>query len=598
MPVTPKFFNPLEDEDAWTCINCAHQDNFGGNDHCAACSQPRQKFPSFTATGEQPDLTVFTLNKDQSFASWPRPKPVITGYCYDSIMEKHEAESVSKNGILDVHVERPDRVRCVNQHLGAQGLLDRMVKVPSRWATQAEICCVHSPELFAELKSTHGKSYIRITGFSHSFEDGFNGLYEASSKYTSGGKPIYCHIIHDGFHDSHRIEHNSADGEWQIKRESLILKHTSDGPVAESGTAIVARIACSGSLESCAALDSWIVLDDICDVDDLSSVPTYVPLPSMRLRIDRSKTGCSRDDTSIDSNTYVGPHSFQAAVMAVGCVLNVAHAVVTGRITNGIAVVRPPGHHAKKGASQGFCLLNNVAIAAKVATTTWDVDRVVILDWDIHHGNGTEEIFYDDPNVLVINMHRFDNRAFYPGTGSPDRIGVGEGKGFNINIGWQTGDEGGMSDSDYLAAIRVIVLPILEQFKPGLLFISAGFDAAMGDPLGRCKVTCAGYAQMTQLLSSACNGKVVVVIEGGYNLTAVANSSEAVVIAHILDSVTIHYSNSQTGPYVAWTACTHHSPARHQTGSWPGSPRNHAAPRFTLELLVSHQSHHEIAIAA
>lgn len=591
LPFTPKFFD-IDDEDAWTCINCAHQENFGGKD-CAACSQPRQTFPSFSAAGEQPDLTVFTLNQAQPFASWPRPKPVKTGYCYDSIMEKHEAESVSKNGILDIHVERPDRVRCVNQHLDAQGLLDRMEKIPSRWATQAEICCVHSPELFAELKSTHGKSYIRISGFSHSFEDRVNGLYEASSQLTRSGKPIYCHIIHE----THRIEYNSADGEWQITRDSLVLTHTSDGPVAESNTAIVARIACAGSLESCAALDSWFVPDDICDLDDPRSVHTYVPLPSMRLRIDRSKTGCSRDDTSIDSNTYVGPHSFKAAVMAVGCVLNVAHQVYLGRITNGIAVVRPPGHHAKKAASQGFCLLNNVAIAAKVATTTWGLDRVVILDWDIHHGNGTEEIFYDDPKVLVINMHRFDNRAFYPGTGSPDRIGVGEGKGFNINIGWQTGDEGGMSDSDYLAALRVIVLPIVEQYRPGLLFISAGFDAAMGDPLGRCKVTCAGYAQMTQLLSSACDGKVVVVIEGGYNLTAVANSSEAVVIAYILDSVTIHSSNSQTGPNVAWTARTHHSTARHQTRSWPGSARNHAAPRFTLELLVSHQSHYEIAIA-
>jgi acetoin utilization deacetylase AcuC-like enzyme len=520
MPFTPKFFGM--DEDAWTCINCAHQYNFGGS-HCVACSQPRHGLQSLIGAGEQPDLTVFTLNKDQIFASWPRPKPVITGYCYDSIMEMHEAESVSKNGILDVHVERPDRVRCVNQHLSAIGLLDRMVKVPSRWATQAEICSVHSPELFAELKSTHGKSYIHITGCSHSFVD---GLYEASSQITHGGKHLYCHISQE----SVRIEHNSADGEWQIKSDELQFKHSTDGPVADSCTMIFARIACSESLESCAALDSWFVLenDDVND-DDPSA---FVPLPSMRLRIDRSKTGSSRDDTSIDSNTYVGLHSFQAAVMAVGCVLSVAHSVHTGSITNGIAVIRPPGHHAKKGASQGFCLLNNVAIAAKVATTNWGLDRVAILDWDIHHGNGTEEIFYDDPNVLVINMHRFDNRMFYPGTGSPDRIGVGEGKGFNINIGWQTGDEGGMSDSDYLAAMRVIVLPILEQFKPCLLFISAGFDAAMGDPLGRCKVTCAGYAQMTQLLSSACNGKVVVVIEGGYNLTAVANSSEAVVIAH------------------------------------------------------------------
>jgi acetoin utilization deacetylase AcuC-like enzyme len=251
----------------------------------------------------------------------------------------------------------------------------------------------------------------------------------------------------------------------------------------------------------------------------------------MRIRVERSKTGNHRDGSPIDGNTYVGPHSFQAADMAVGCVLSVAQAVHTGAITNGIAVVRSPGHHAKKEASEGFCLLNNVAVAAKVATTLWGMERVAILDWDIHHGNGTEDIFYDDPNVLVINMHRFDNRRFYPGTGSPDRVEEGEGKCFNINIEWQSGGEGGLSDSDCLAAMRVIVLPIIEQFKPSLLCISAGFDAAMGDPLGQCRVTCAGYALMTQLLSSSCNGRVVVVIEGGYNLTAVANSSEAEVIA-------------------------------------------------------------------
>jgi acetoin utilization deacetylase AcuC-like enzyme len=312
------------------------------------------------------------------------------------------------------------------------------------------------------------------------------------------------------------IQHDSEACEWQIKglgdKESLVM----------------ARIPCSGSLESCAKLNTWLVLD-VADMEQECWSPNYSPHPQMSLRVERSKTGSNHKGSAIDGNTYVGPHSFQAAVMAVGCVLSVAQAVQTGAITNGIAVVRPPGHHAKKEASEGFCLFNNVAVAAKVATTLWGMERVAILDWDVHHGNGTEEIFYEDPNVLVINLHRFDNYRFYPGTGAPDRVGEGEGKGFNINIGWQSGDEGGLSDSDYLAAMRVIVLPIIEQFNPSLLFISAGFDAAMGDPLGMCRVTCAGYAQMTQLLSSACNGRVVVVIEGGYNLTAVANSSEAVV---------------------------------------------------------------------
>jgi acetoin utilization deacetylase AcuC-like enzyme len=512
-PFTPKFFGI--DEDAWICINCI-ANCFGGN-CCSSCFQPRHSRESLTSSSEQPDLTLFSLNKDITFAAWARPKPVITGYCYDSAMELHEAENLSKNGVVDVHVERPDRVRCVNQHLKAQGILDRMAVVPSRWATYAEICSVHSPELFSELKSTHGKTYVRVFGCPLAL---VNGLYEPSSD-TSGGKPVYYNTAE---HLSVVIQHDAEAGEWHIKESK------------QSGSLVFARIACLGSLESCAALSAWrvAVADEAAQrsgslVDLELDSSNYSLHPQMCLRVECSKTGSHRDGSPIDGNTYVGPHSFQAAVMAVGCVLSVAQAVHTGAISNGIAVVRPPGHHAKKEASEGFCLLNNVAVAAKVATTLWGLERVAILDWDIHHGNGTEDIFYDDPNVLVINMHRFDNHQFYPGTGSPDRIGVGEGKGFNINIGWQSGGEGGLSDSDYLAAMRVIVLPIIEQFKPSLLFISAGFDAAMGDPLGQCRVTCAGYAQMTQLLSSACNGRVVVVIEGGYNLTAVANSSEAVV---------------------------------------------------------------------
>ena len=506
-PFTPKFFGI--NEDAWTCINCVTP-CFGG-ETCTTCFQPRRRLESMASSGEQPDLTLFTLNKGMRFASWARPKPVITGYCYDSVMERHEREDVSKNGIIDVHVERPDRVRCVNQHLKSLGILDRMVVVPSRWASYDEICSVHSPELFSELKSTHGKVYVSISGCPIPFVD---GIYEPSSD-IAGGKPVYYSTA---AHADAFIQHDPEAGEWQIKG------------LGENESLVMARVSCSGGLESCAKLATWLVVD-AADTEQESSLPTYTPHPQMYLRVERSKTGSHREGSAIDGNTYVGPHSFQAAVMAVGCVLSVAQAVHTGAITNGIAVVRPPGHHAKKESSEGFCLLNNVAVAAKVATTLWGMERVVILDWDIHHGNGTEEIFYDNPNVLVINMHRFDNYRFYPGTGAPDRIGEGEGKGYNINIGWQSGDEGGLSDSDYLAAMRVVIVPIIEQFKPSLLFISAGFDAAMGDPLGMCRVTCAGYAQMTQMLSSACNGRVVVVIEGGYNLTAVANSSEAVVIA-------------------------------------------------------------------
>lgn len=228
---------------------------------------------------------------------------------------------------------------------------------------------------------------------------------------------------------------------------------------------------------------------------------------------------------------YYTLYSLPAALLAAGTTLEVTAAVLQGRAANGLAVVRPPGHHATAGECMGFCLVNNAAVAARVATTEWGLDRVAILDWDVHHGNGTQDIFQDDPRVLYASLHRYNAPAtaavgeFYPGSGSALEVGGGGARGTTLNIPWPGG---GVGDASYAHAFRTLILPVFAAFKPQTIFISAGFDAALYDPLGGCCVTPGGYAWMTHQLHALCPGRVIVVMEGGYNLRSIALSFSAV----------------------------------------------------------------------
>lgn len=220
---------------------------------------------------------------------------------------------------------------------------------------------------------------------------------------------------------------------------------------------------------------------------------------------------------------YLCRDSYFCARMAAGFVLDVVDNVMTGQSQNGVAIVRPPGHHAECTEAMGFCFFNNIAIAAKYAQNKYNVKKVLIVDWDIHHGNGTQRQFYDDPSVLFISLHRYDRGFFYPSSpqGCPTMVGKGEGTGFNVNIAWNNGP---MGDSEYIAAFQQIVMPIAYEFGPELVLVSAGFDAALGDPLGNYLVTPLGYGHMTHMLSSLANGRVILALEGGYHLAAIANS--------------------------------------------------------------------------
>ncbi|KAI0769366.1 histone deacetylase complex protein [Trametes elegans] len=228
-----------------------------------------------------------------------------------------------------------------------------------------------------------------------------------------------------------------------------------------------------------------------------------------------------------DLSLYVHPSTSYAAQLSAGGVIEASLAVARGEVKKAFAIVRPPGHHAEPDEHMGFCFFNNVAIAARVVQLRTTVKRILILDWDVHHGNGTQRAFYDDPSVLYISLHRYEGGNFYPNGpfGSMTSCGEGPGIGFSVNIPWP---EGGMGDADYILAFQKIIMPIAMEFSPDLVIISSGFDAAEGDDLGECHVSPAGYAHMTHMLSSLAGGKLVVALEGGYCLDAISASALAV----------------------------------------------------------------------
>ncbi|THD23886.1 HDAC4 [Fasciola hepatica] len=298
--------------------------------------------------------------------------------------------------------------------------------------------------------------------------------------------------------------------------------------------------------------------------------------PASRYRIDPSLLATVRlcrlacGGVGVDSDTawHTAGHTAHAARLAAGCVIDLACRVLLGQCPNGFALVRPPGHHAEPGQAMGFCYFNSVAIAArraqtyisastisacnglkhldlnddqhvpKAVPTETNKPRVLIVDWDVHHGNGTQTVFYNDPTVLYISLHRHDDGGFFPGTGAPEEMGSGPGLGYTINIAWPTGVS--MTDADYLAAFRSIVLPVALEFQPDLVLVSAGFDAASGHPatLGGYNVSAAAFGWMTRLL---CNEKlagarVVLALEGGYELKSLCDCTEACVRALLLSA--------------------------------------------------------------
>lgn len=227
----------------------------------------------------------------------------------------------------------------------------------------------------------------------------------------------------------------------------------------------------------------------------------------------------------IDSDTYVGPDSVDIAKLAAGAASGVVQQVVSGRAKRGFALGRPPGHHATRARAMGFCLYNSIAAAAETALEA-GLERVAIIDWDVHHGNGTQDIFYERRDVLFVSIHQY---PFYPGSGSASERGQGNGEGYTINL--PLGARAG--DGSYLSLFDEVIAPALRAYEPELLLVSAGFDAHVRDPLGGMRVTDQGFAELAEravaIAEELCGGRIAAVLEGGYDVDALARSVEAVI---------------------------------------------------------------------
>ncbi|MBT8493296.1 MAG: histone deacetylase [Deltaproteobacteria bacterium] len=225
----------------------------------------------------------------------------------------------------------------------------------------------------------------------------------------------------------------------------------------------------------------------------------------------------------LDADTYFNESTWEVAMLAAGAVCDAALGVLAGDSRTAAALVRPPGHHAEADRAMGFCMLNNVAIAAAAARAA-GAERVAVVDWDVHHGNGTQHIFEADPTVLFVSLHQ---HPFYPGTGAPTEIGRDEGEGATINVGLPAG----CGDADYLFAMDRVVVPALDAYRPDLILVSAGFDAAAADPLASMMVSADGFRAMAARLRSAadrsCEGRLCAALEGGYDLGALAAGARA-----------------------------------------------------------------------
>jgi len=238
--------------------------------------------------------------------------------------------------------------------------------------------------------------------------------------------------------------------------------------------------------------------------------------------VEHVKNTCLNGNPVIDSlDTEISHDSYEVACLAVGGALALVDGVMSGKIQNGLGLIRPPGHHAEKEMALGFCLFNNVAIAARYIQKKYRLKRILIVDWDVHHGNGTQNVFYEDPSVFYFSVHQY---PFYPGTGASEEEGKREGWGTTLNVPLPAG----CGDKEYREVFRKVLCPRAVEFSPEFILISAGFDAHQNDPLGHMNVTTEGYREMTEAVKSiaeeCASGRIVSLLEGGYDLQALAES--------------------------------------------------------------------------
>jgi acetoin utilization deacetylase AcuC-like enzyme len=264
--------------------------------------------------------------------------------------------------------------------------------------------------------------------------------------------------------------------------------------------------------------------------EELEAVHTPAYITKVRLAVERlrERAGEDADPVKFATDVYISPGSYTAATLAAGAPLVALDAIGEGRAHNGYALVRPPGHHARPAQAMGFCLFNNVAVAARYAQKRWGWQKVLIVDYDVHHGNGTQEIFYEDPDVVYFSTHQF---PWYPGTGASTEMGEGAGEGATINVPLPPGSGWSVYDPIF----RQVLWPVADRMKPDLVLLSAGFDAHWMDPLGDMRLCNADFSDLTlevaEIADRYCDGRLVVVQEGGYHLDAVAQCMATTLVA-------------------------------------------------------------------
>jgi acetoin utilization deacetylase AcuC-like enzyme len=304
--------------------------------------------------------------------------------------------------------------------------------------------------------------------------------------------------------------------------DSLFLDH-------DTGTGHPERSARLVAIQEMISGQDWY--HDLHQLSPVSVDQKWIELVHGAGYAERIREACDTGEPWIDTpDVAVSSASYNVARYATGSLLSIVDQVMTQQVDNGFALVRPPGHHAERDTAMGFCLFNSIAIAARYLQQHHEIERVLILDWDVHHGNGTQHMFERDPSVMFVSLHQY---PFYPGSGAKSETGIDAGEGTTLNCPMSAG----MGDADYRQAFDEIILPKVRNFNPDFVLVSAGFDAHQADPLGAMNLTTASYCWMTRAVMEVadkyCHGRLVSVLEGGYDLNALAESvTEHVRVLH------------------------------------------------------------------
>jgi acetoin utilization deacetylase AcuC-like enzyme len=296
--------------------------------------------------------------------------------------------------------------------------------------------------------------------------------------------------------------------------DPIYLKHDTGAHVENS----------SRLVETISLLEKSKLLDELVAIPPRAVSKEEVSLVHSHSHIARVQGCSSRGGGWLDGDTYASPASYEVALRAVGGVLQGVDAIMTAKVNHAFALVRPPGHHATADEAMGFCLFNNIAVAAEYAKRKYHLDRILIADFDVHHGNGTQEIFYADPKVLYFSTHQY---PWYPGTGSISEDGTGKGKGFTVNVPLPAY----CGDKEHLHVYQEILVPVAKRFRPQLMLVSAGYDPHWADQLSLMRLSVSGFAGIVSIIKGLadelCQGKLLLSLEGGYHLQALSHSIKA-----------------------------------------------------------------------